>query len=279
MEPSRVCSVDGCEKPTVARRLCNRHYQRSRKHLRKRSQCSIEDCTKPVQSRGWCDMHYRRWWTNGSTKLKPKSVLTCSVNGCTSVQYAHEMCRMHYRRCAKTGSPGAVGYLRQRNNSSCCVDRCERPSRKRGMCNMHYMRWQITGDPGPAELYYRVYQESCDIDGCNSGVRARGLCSSHYAQWRWKYGTHERLVDDSFMKEYKFVHQKLPFWRGSAKQHKCGCGSQAEEWAYMNACPNEKQSKFGAYSLDPYEYAPLCIPCHRRMDRGIRRQKRLTKRR
>lgn len=42
----------------------------------------------------------------------------------------------------------------------------------------------------------------------------------------------------------------------------------------MNACPNEKQSTFGAYSLDPYEYAPLCVPCHRRMDSGVRKLKR-----
>lgn len=252
--------------------LCGKHYQRSRKHMTLSSQCVVFDCYKSVHALGWCDMHYRRWYNTGSLELAPKHI--CFVGECDTSRYAYGMCRIHYRRWAKTGDPGPAGRLRQRNDSTCVVDGCERPSRKRGMCGMHYSRWRISGDAGPAELYHQARQESCNIDGCDESVRARNLCTVHYGRWRYAQGDYPKINKDAAMREYALVHNRLPFWRGSAKQYKCGCGNQAEEWAYMNACPNEKQSQFGAYSLDPDEYAPLCIPCHRRMDRGVRKIKR-----
>lgn len=32
--------------------------------------CSVEGCDKPARRRGWCDMHYGRWWRHGGSESK-----------------------------------------------------------------------------------------------------------------------------------------------------------------------------------------------------------------
>ena len=66
----KTCKIEGCEKPTHARGLCNAHYKRWRKHgdpayQRPNPDCSIEDCGKRHYARGWCRMHHERWRRHG----------------------------------------------------------------------------------------------------------------------------------------------------------------------------------------------------------------------
>jgi hypothetical protein len=73
-----ICSVDGCDGPTVGRDLCRKHYQRWWKHgdpLYEKSRshpdvskalCSELGCSDPVIGRGWCSTHYQRWRIHGT---------------------------------------------------------------------------------------------------------------------------------------------------------------------------------------------------------------------
>lgn len=70
MHATRTCSIDGCERPFVARGLCNPHYVRARKDgsladaPRFRPQpgeCSVDGCEIRGNRRGMCRKHYQRW--------------------------------------------------------------------------------------------------------------------------------------------------------------------------------------------------------------------------
>lgn len=66
-EPTRICSIDGCENPHRARGWCAAHYSRWQKHgdpnlgRTTAATCSVDGCENPPLSRGWCEAHYRRW--------------------------------------------------------------------------------------------------------------------------------------------------------------------------------------------------------------------------
>lgn len=61
MASSRICSVEGCNKPFHALGFCLPHYSANWRRNRLR-RCSVEGCNKPVRTRGWCNTHYMRWW-------------------------------------------------------------------------------------------------------------------------------------------------------------------------------------------------------------------------
>lgn len=64
------CSVDGCEKPFLAKGFCNMHYCRFKKHgnplIRKYGLsykgmiCKIEGCDRPAREKYMCGMHAQR---------------------------------------------------------------------------------------------------------------------------------------------------------------------------------------------------------------------------
>ncbi len=60
-----TCSIDGCEKPTIARALCSTHYARHRRAGGIGRLCSIDGCGRPHFGRGWCEIHHDRWRRNG----------------------------------------------------------------------------------------------------------------------------------------------------------------------------------------------------------------------
>jgi hypothetical protein len=74
----KVCTVEGCEKPKKAKRLCAMHLLRLTRHnsldvpvkVKRIETCRVREddkpCSKPAQARKMCQMHYRRWATYGS---------------------------------------------------------------------------------------------------------------------------------------------------------------------------------------------------------------------
>lgn len=59
------CSVDDCDRLTVARKLCSKHYDRWQKHgdpLFERpptpTRCSVDGCTNKHRARGLCERHW-----------------------------------------------------------------------------------------------------------------------------------------------------------------------------------------------------------------------------
>lgn len=69
MELQAACSVEGCPRPPVARRLCRRHYQRWRTHATPipgglpdptRPRCAVPACPRYVNARGLCFTHWHQ---------------------------------------------------------------------------------------------------------------------------------------------------------------------------------------------------------------------------
>ena len=67
--------------------------------------CSIDDCERPTVARGWCDKHYRRWKRHGDpASLPPRQLppqnfprtIGCKVDGCDEKHSAKGYCRRHY---------------------------------------------------------------------------------------------------------------------------------------------------------------------------------------
>lgn len=83
---------------------------------------------------------------------------------------------------------------------------------------------------------------------------------------------------------YSTAHARVASHRGKAKQRKCvGCGGPAHHWSYRGFSEVEQSEErlyrpTGAimvvfFSPDPFDYDPICLPCHRVRDRDL-----LTKR-
>lgn len=123
----------------------------------------------------------------------------------------------------------------------------------------------------------------CKREGCTSRNRAYGLCRKHLNEDRKEKGRAftTRAGSPYSLEEcsYGALHLRLSVAKGSAKDYPCAiCGTDEgrREWAYNNVeSANERTVPDGPYwgikySLDPDDYFPACIPCHRGFDRGFR---------
>lgn len=80
--------------------------------------CSIDGCERPLVARAMCSMHWQRWRDKGdpgqAAPLKPTGRrvpgVTCSVDGCTRsvLVAARGLCQAHYKRWQRRGEPGAA---------------------------------------------------------------------------------------------------------------------------------------------------------------------------
>jgi hypothetical protein len=61
--------------------------------------CSIEGCDKPHLARGFCAAHYRKWRRTAAPKP------SCKVSGCTSISVARGLCDAHWKRLRRHGDP------------------------------------------------------------------------------------------------------------------------------------------------------------------------------
>ena len=82
----RICSVieDGqpCPNPAVARCMCGKHYQRTKRHgapIRIKldystgPSCKTPGCDEPARGRGWCVACYHGWERHGDPIWRPAS--------------------------------------------------------------------------------------------------------------------------------------------------------------------------------------------------------------
>ncbi|MFD4258233.1 HNH endonuclease signature motif containing protein [Streptomyces sp. NPDC058534] len=73
--------------------------------------CSIEGCDKPEQARRMCSMHYYRWRRTGdpgsAERLRAPngSNQACTVDGCTRRAHAKGLCPTHWNRNRLYGDP------------------------------------------------------------------------------------------------------------------------------------------------------------------------------
>jgi hypothetical protein len=101
----RICSVEGCDRPHMARGFCNRHYQIEHRAGITGRICSAAECNAPVRALGLCSVHY-------SAQKRAKAP-ACIVEGCTEQQgAARGLCNAHYLRLRRSGELGPARRLR-----------------------------------------------------------------------------------------------------------------------------------------------------------------------
>jgi len=63
---------------------------------------------------------------------------------------------------------------------------------------------------------------------------------------------------------YRAAHRRAERSRGRASEYVCECGQPAQHWAFLwRETPRERwmiQARH-TYSLDEYDYAPMCVRC------------------
>lgn len=125
--------------------------------------------------------------------------------------------------------------------------------------------------------------KQCTVDGCVGGKYSHGgFCNKHAHRMK-RYGSLEvqgsksrgSRSDNPYWSgdrvTYSGAHIRVRRIRGRVSTHVCGCGAQAQEWAYDHADENElvgvTAGREAPYSADPSHYVPMCRSCHRTSDR------------
>lgn len=175
------------------------------------------------------------------------------------------------------------------NKTTCTIEDCIKDVRSKHSpyCNMHYFRIYRGGQVGTAELRKRPARSAhCEVDGCMKPDTEAGLCSMHGARKR-RHGDVDRVVplDERTYHRgdantqwagndvgYGGAHIRVAAQRGPASDYACiDCGTQAGQWSYDHADPNERLAELVsankvAYSPSPAHYDPRCVPCHKMFD-------------
>jgi len=71
VKATRTCTIDGCQKPVIARGWCTAHWTRWKRHgdplgggidrTPAPDTCVVDECDSPPFARGLCAMDWRRW--------------------------------------------------------------------------------------------------------------------------------------------------------------------------------------------------------------------------
>ena len=152
----------------------------------------------------------------------------------------------------------------------CLVEDCDKAHYAKQYCRQHWAMWKRYGLP------YRPEREPVFCVDCDAPAFAQDMCKIHYQRW-WYTHRQGRSEQKWYKKEvgYAGAHGRIRAVRGHAKDYACvQCGGIAGEWA-LKADADEanvrlaKQSRRhgeSKYSLDVYDYQPMCQPCHRDYD-------------
>jgi hypothetical protein len=118
--------------------------------------CSVEGCERASTRKGLCDTHYRRLKRHGATGgpivLRPPLPDLCAIEGCGKKPDSRldgvAYCKTHYFRMRKRGTPNPIDYGRQ-EREACIVDGCHnKPASRYGdYCQKHYAKAARHGDP------------------------------------------------------------------------------------------------------------------------------------
>lgn len=147
----KVCSIEWCNKPIVAKGLCGMHYQRLRNNQDLNAPprigivkiCKIEWCDKKATGLGLCSMHYMRHQRGISLNIKPRNdpnrPMICSVHDCGLPFHGHGFCRKHLHRHKRYGDTSIVKKA-FRTTEFCSVDGCDKPGKGLGLCTGHLSR-------------------------------------------------------------------------------------------------------------------------------------------
>lgn len=152
----------------------------------------------------------------------------------------------------------------------CSIEDCQKETRSRNadLCEKHYYRRRRTGTTSDPVRR----PESCTVADCNHrDVRRDGLCRMHHLRLS-KHGDVDYSMPGSpwlgDQVGYAGAHIRLRKTRGRASDRACvDCKSPAQQWSYNHAAEDERIGTRGyPYSLDPNEYSPRCVPCHKAFD-------------
>lgn len=168
------CSLDDCDRPVLARKLCKAHWQRLRaygdplggKPIRKRPRlkCHIVGCSNISVVKGFCDEH---------------EVTSCSMDECGRPHCRDTYCRRHHYRFSTYGDPAAGGPIRNtEHDETCQMPGCSEKYLSKGLCDAHYARRRVHGDP----LYQPTFakDQPCVVKGCSNLQIGNGYCGKHY---------------------------------------------------------------------------------------------------
>lgn len=97
------CSVDLCEKKSVSKNFCDKHYRRFKKYgdpnytkIYKKNKCAANNCERKSLSKGFCDKHYRRYLKHGDPNYELVRITECCMSECQEKSVAKNLCYTHY---------------------------------------------------------------------------------------------------------------------------------------------------------------------------------------
>jgi HNH endonuclease len=115
----------------------------------------VDECDRASVARGWCRRHYARWQRTGQLEARIwKPQVTCAVDGCEETGESGGYCSMHRWRVRAHGEPGPAAQIkrgRRKEPVQCPVEGCGRPRRGVAYCHLHNERLRRTGEVGPAQ--------------------------------------------------------------------------------------------------------------------------------
>lgn len=215
--------------------------------------CSVEECDRPHFAKGHCNTHYNRLWRNGtldtliqSTVDKDGNPLPCEVHGCEAQRRRTcadmRVCIKHGARYDRHGS-FEISKTTRSARRVCSAPDCELiEDGNAGLCKKHDTRRRRHGDPATV-----IHPDDRKL--------RRGPAHPH-----WNAGG-----------SYSATHQRLRKRSGRASEYRCvKCGNAAAQWAYQHGSKHEQVELVDGvllpFSSNLDDYAPMCVPCHKRMD-------------
>lgn len=162
--------------------------------------CVVDGCDKPTKKRGLCEAHYSKFYRTGELdkyasgdsrgKYRPDEMLGCAgVHMCGRDHIARGYCGACYQMRKKSGEFEAKPAVNAGNK--CSVVDCSKPAKSLGYCIAHYEKFRKYGDP----LAYAPKRTGgpCNVDGCSGVSVARGMCRACYSYWKNHGDAHTRF--------------------------------------------------------------------------------------